>query len=283
MSPKGTAGRVRAAIRTCNLNDLTLARPLLSKWWGQAAPKTEDSMRPRQILLAAFLLGTTAVPAMAQPAATYDPQQLPAIQGRVAQYSLTPRGDVDGLILTNGIQVHLPPHLGNQLVQVVRPGDEVTVHGLKARALPLVQALSVTNDASGRGVVDTGPPPAPPGALATNSGWLQVRGRVRESLYGPRGDLNGALLENGTQVHLPPDQAWSLRNDLAPGRVLVAEGYGVSGPYGTSVDAREIGQSPTSLVRVGPPRPHGPKGHGPKGFPPPPPGGPGAPPPPPPG
>ena len=125
--------------------------------------------RLRTTLLAATLLAGLGGVAIAQmdramdtaapgaTAPTYDPQQLPAIKGRVAQYSLTPRGDVDGLILDDGTEVHLPPHLGAQLTATVKPGDAVTVHGLKARALPLVQAMQVTNDASGQSVTDAGP------------------------------------------------------------------------------------------------------------------------------
>src|SRR5579859_121496 len=111
-------------------------------------------MRTRHALLAATLLVGAACTARAQDVATYDPSQLPAFHGNVAQYSLTPRGDVDGLILTDGTEVHLPPHLGPQLVFVAKPGDGVTVHGLRARAIPMVQALSVTNDATGNVVTD---------------------------------------------------------------------------------------------------------------------------------
>jgi hypothetical protein len=98
-------------------------------------------MSTRYILLATTLFAMTATAVIAQPVATYDPQQLPAIQGQVAQYSLTPRGDVDGVILQDGTQVHLPPHLGAQLVQAVKPGDTVTIRGLKAQALPLIQCF----------------------------------------------------------------------------------------------------------------------------------------------
>jgi hypothetical protein len=121
--------------------------------------------------------------------------------------------------------------------------------------------------------------------------WLSVQGRVREPLYGPRGDINGALLDDGTQIHLPPDQASSLGQDLQAGRMLIAQGYGVAGAYGRSVDAQQIGENATQLVQVGP-GPLGPRG--PRGrrrpppppfgfgapFPPPSPGGPAAPPPP---
>jgi hypothetical protein len=33
-------------------------------------------------------------------------------------------------------------HLTNQIVFAVRPGDAVTIRGLKARALPLIKAAS---------------------------------------------------------------------------------------------------------------------------------------------
>src|SRR5579871_3935968 len=118
-------------------------------------------------LLAATLLagglGAAAAQDTGTNVATYDPNQLPAIQGKVAQYSLTPRGDVDGLILADGTEVHMPPHLGTQLVYSVKPGDAVTIHGLKARAIPMVQAMSVKNDATGATVTDNGAggPPGP--------------------------------------------------------------------------------------------------------------------------
>jgi hypothetical protein len=175
-------------------------------------------MRTRHALLAAALIGSGATIAQAQQAATYDPSQLPAIQGRVGQYSLTPRGDVDGLILADGTEVHLPPHLGTQLVFTVKPGDAVTVHGLRARAIPMVRALSVTNDATGNTVTDNGPggPPGPGGAQQ----MLTAQGHIKVQLHGPEGDLNGALLEDGTIVRLPPPEARRLAADLTPGAPL---------------------------------------------------------------
>ena len=59
-------------------------------------------MKTRYMLLAATLFAGGIGAAIAQSTATYDPAQLPAIQGKVAEYSLTPRGDVDGLILADG-------------------------------------------------------------------------------------------------------------------------------------------------------------------------------------
>src|SRR5438105_8913514 len=139
----------------------------------------------------------------------YDPQQLPMQRGEVQQFTLTPRGDIDGLILTDGTEVKTPPHLSTEIAYSVKPGDTVTIHGLRAAALPLVQAVSITDEQTGRTVVDNGPPgtgrrpgapptPAPwPGAPAAGPaapipGLTEVQGRVRMSLHGPQGDVNGA-------------------------------------------------------------------------------------------
>ncbi|MDB5365650.1 MAG: hypothetical protein JWM77_1577 [Rhodospirillales bacterium] len=201
-------------------------------------------MRTKFVLLAAPLLaGTSGAVALAQGAATYDPQQLPAVQGKVAQYSLNDRGDVDGLILEDGTEVHLPPHLGTQLVFAVRPGDAVTVRGLKARSLPLVQAMEVTADATGNTISDTGPAPARP---------MNVQGRVKAQLHGPEGDLNGVLLDDGTMVRLPPSEADRLAMSLAPGQTLYVEGDGVASPLGKVIAARAIGSNATQLARVAP-------------------------------
>src|SRR5712675_1845288 len=68
----------------------------------------------------------------------YDPQQFPSHRGQVLQFTLTPRGDIDGLILKDGTEVKTPPHLSTQIAYAIKPGDIVTIHGLHAAALPLV-------------------------------------------------------------------------------------------------------------------------------------------------
>ena len=229
-------------------------------------------MRTKHWLLAATLLVGGLGAAVAQNATTYDAAQLPAIQGKVAEYSLTPRGDVDGLILADGTEVHLPPHLGTQLVFAVKPGDDVTIRGLKARAIPMVQAMSVKNDATGTTVTDNGAgPPGQPGPRGGQQA-LTDTGRIKTQLHGPRGDLNGALLEDGTIVRLPPPEATRLATLLTAGASVTVQGQGIDGPLGRVIEARSIGADAEHLSQVAAPPP--PPGHRP------PPGGPDAPPPP---
>ncbi len=214
-------------------------------------------MRTVQSLLGATLLmAGVAGAAFGQAGPAYDPQQLPMLQGKVAQYSLTPRGEVDGLILEDGTEIRLPPHLGAQLVFVVRPGDRVTVHGLKARAIAMVQAISVANDATGATVTDNGP--GGPRGPRERGQPLSAQGYIKAQLHGPIGDLNGVLLEDGTIVRLPPDEADRLAAQLAPGQPLYVEGDGVANPLGKVIAAQQIGPNQSQLAQVQGPPPRGP-------------------------
>jgi hypothetical protein len=182
-----------------------------------------------------------------------DPAQLPETKGVIARYTLTPRGDVDGFLMRDGTQVHVPPHLSTQLVYTMRPGDAVTVRGLKALGVPLVDAVTVTNDASGQAVVDSGNGPRAAGQQ------LQAQGRVQTVLRGPRGEVNGAILEDGTILRLPPPEAQRFADLLRPGQTIAAQGEGLSGPIGTVIAAHAIGATPDRLAEIAapPPPPHG--------------------------
>ena len=99
------------------------------------------------------------------------------------------------------------------------------------------------------------------------------------ALHGPQGEVNGALLDDGTLLRFAPDRAEQLSALLTPRQSLVAEGVAVTNALGTVMDVQQIGPSRDRLVAVGPPaRPR--DGRGPAGSrrPPPPPNG--APPPP---
>ncbi|KWV57623.1 hypothetical protein AS156_38585 [Bradyrhizobium macuxiense] len=184
---------------------------------------------------------------------------MPAINGTVTRYTLTPRGDVDGLILTDGTEVHFPPHLSTQLVYAVRPSDAVTVRGLKALSVPLVAAVSITNDRSGQTVTDNGPGfgPGPKGPREAGQP-MTVQGRVQMALHGPRGDVNGVLIEDGTILRLPPPEAERFVALLAPGQAVTAQGDAITTPMGRVLDVQSIGPSPTQLSFIQ--RPPGKKG-----------------------
>ncbi len=196
-------------------------------------------------LLAASPLFLAGGLAYAQRPTVYDPAQLPEIKGKVAQYILTPRGDVDGLILADGTEVHVPPFLSTQVVATVKPGDAVTIHGLKARAIAMVAAASVANDATGV-TLTVHRPMEHHGAGAPQ----EASGKIKALLHEPRGEVAGAVLEDGTQVRLPPSEARRLTAQLAIGAPLTVRGEGYTGPLGHVVAARELGPDAQHLSRV---------------------------------
>jgi hypothetical protein len=193
---------------------------------------------------------------LAGAAPVYDPRQFPAINGTVTRYTLTPRGDVDGLILADGTEVHFPPHLSTQLVYAVKPGDAVTVRGLKALSIPLVAAVAITNDRSGQTVTDNGPGFGPGPKGPGDAGQpTSVQGRIQAALHGPREDVNGALLDDGTILRLPPPEAERLGALLAPGQMVATQGDAIVTPMGRVLDVQAIGPSLTQLSYIQRPAP----------------------------
>jgi hypothetical protein len=203
----------------------------------------------------------------------YDPQQFPAIRGELERLTLTGRGDVDGLILKDGTEVKTTPSLSTQIASLIKPGDHLTIHGLKAAALPLVRAVSVTEEGTKRTVTDAGmlaappPHPVPPKDQAPQA-RSEVSGKVRMALHGPQGEVDGVLLDSGTFVRFAPDQAMHLTALVQPGQSLVAQGDTVTNSFGTSMTAQLLGPSRDRLAAVAPmPRPmddRGPASRGPR-------------------
>jgi hypothetical protein len=212
-------------------------------------------------LLITTMLGAGAAVYAQSENPVWDATQLPETKGTVKQYTLTPRGDVDGLILNDGTEIKLPPHLTAQIVFAVKPGDAISVRGLKARALPLVDAASVTNTATGASVIDGGPPGGPGRGGNTET---SLTGKVAAPLHGKRGEVNGVLLENGTVLRLPPPEAERFQAMLQQGQTVAVRGVSLVTPLGTVVDVRAIGTTPEKLTELAAPPP--PRG-GPKGEP----------------
>ncbi len=222
--------------------------------------RTKSILLATAFLAAPMLAGAGIAVAQMRPpagitASNFDPAQLPEFKGKVAQYTLSPRGEVDGLILADGTEVQVPPHLSSALVFSVKPGDAVSIRGLKARAIPMVSAVTITNDASGAVIGDTSGGPA---------SVMEASGKIKEILHTPRGDVGGALLEDGTVLRLPPPEATKQASLLVVGGTIAVKGFGTSGPLGKAIGVMEIGPSADKLIKLAIPHghhgPHGPEG-----------------------
>ena len=192
--------------------------------------------------------------------------QLTSIRGTVSQYMMNPDGLVDGLLLGDNTIVRFPPHMSQQLVQAIKPQDLVRVDGF-FEFQGVIHAATITNVKSQQSVVDTPPspqyPPPAPNPYARQP--MTVSGTVKVLTYAPKGEIDGAVLDNGTIVHVPPPVGMQYANLFRVGASLAASGYGTANAYGRSLEPTAIGPSASQMQTVaaldnhrrGRPRKHG--------------------------
>lgn len=172
-----------------------------------------------------------------------DPQSLPATRGVVAQIFANGEGELDGLMLRNDQIVHFPPHLSAWIARHVRIGDKIAIRGLKARHGGSITAVSIVAK-DGKSIVDEGPYHGASGhkVLAKPIGPTETQGTVRSPIYGAKGEVHGALLDNGVVLRVPPHTASSLADYLSQGASIFASGAGLKGRYGYVIDVEELAQ-----------------------------------------
>ena len=197
-----------------------------------------------------------------------DPDHLPETTGTLGRFLLNPHGETDGMILTDGTEVHFPPHMAAEIRAAVRPGEIVKVRGARPRAADMIAAVAVES-VTGKRIVDQGPPhhekkkdkkEAHDPATKIERRKMGAAGVVERPLHGPKGEVRGALLQDGTIVRFPPREAAAIAGLLSPGAYLVALGEGLATELGTVIDAREIGATVDSIRPIKPKHETPPKG-----------------------
>lgn len=69
--------------------------------------------------------------------------QLPHVTSDVERFLLNLRGDADGMMLANGLEVHFPAYFSAEVRAAVREGDRVTIYGVVPRATSMLAAVSI--------------------------------------------------------------------------------------------------------------------------------------------
>ncbi|HEU4683622.1 MAG TPA: hypothetical protein VFS39_03870 [Nitrospira sp.] len=175
----------------------------------------------------------------------------PVAEGVVDRYLLHPRGEVNGLLLQDGTQMHVTSRAARRLIDIVQPGDRVRIHGRRIDRLPLVEGDVIVNVTDGATLtvpyrLDL---PIPPLEERPPVNEMKAHGTVRFLLYDHlKDDVNGVVLSDGTQVRLPPDVGARFPASLQPGMHLEVEGYGVDTPHGRVLEATAIGRKGRPLT-----------------------------------
>jgi hypothetical protein len=186
-----------------------------------------------------------------------DPDHLPHVLSKVERFLLNPRGDADGMILVNGLEVHFPPHLSASVCAAIRAGDSVRVYGVRPRSVAMISAVAIETE-DGQRILDTGPAkpkekakdPQPPKHRP-----MEAQGIVRRALHGPKGEVRGVLLDDATIVRVHPDAVDAIAGWLTPGQRLAVTGDGLLTELGTVIEARLMGPSKDALRPVKPKKP----------------------------
>ena len=135
------------------------------------------------------------------------------VRGTIESMTTAPKGEVDGAVLDDGTVLHWPPHLEDRFAEVAKKGARVTAEGsmrtgregdtrLEVRKLTNTDTdATVRNDEPGpREKRPKGPPPPPRRSERTET----VRGTVARLTTAPKGDVDGAVLDDGRVLHWPP-------------------------------------------------------------------------------
>ena len=180
----------------------------------------------------------------------------PVAEGIVTRYLLDPRGEIEGLMLQDGTQMHITSRAADKLLQAIKPGHHVRVHGRRQENVPLVQADVIFNASTG--TIFTVPFrldfPIPEQEQHLSMTEMKAEGKIEALLFhAPNGVVHGMLLSDGTQVRLPPDISEDLRRSFHPGEQVIAEGNGTANEYGRCLEALSMsvnGGKMTALDRA---------------------------------
>ena len=227
----------------------------------------------RSLLLLTLISAGTAYSSsgVAQPPGP--PPQAPArmsVDGKFAHYLVSPKGDIDGLVLEDATVARFPPHAIASDTTMLRPGDAVRVEGDAVNG-PTGRALVRASVSKGNVVIVRAdiPPPPPsggPGAGARpHRGGkhgpkdgkgphedsllsMTVTGKIQGFSTDPHGIVDGILFVDGTSARAGK-KARIETLGLKAGDTITVTGKGGNYPQGSSLEIETV-KLPSGEVRT---------------------------------
>jgi ribosomal protein L21 len=149
--------------------------------------------------------------------------------GNVERYLLNKEGLVDGLLLNDDKHVKFPPHLHDQILAAIKPGDTVEVVGKLGTPSVYgqeIEASIITNTQTKAVVTKKGKPKRKQKVNENNLTLIKIDDTVQHWLVDDDGKIRGAILTSGTQVHLAKPLAKQLEKVTKIGNRIKADGVG---------------------------------------------------------
>lgn len=168
----------------------------------------------------------------------------PAAQATVRRLLINPFGEVDGVLLDTGMIVTFPPHMSEALRTFVKPGDALSVKGYPEKPTQ-IKGYVLVNARSNQTLV-VHPKPAPGAQVPKHlrgAGLKEMsgQGEIRHLRYGGKGEINGAILADGTIIRFPRELSYRFGSLLQVGQSVSATGYGTQNDHGRAFEITALG------------------------------------------
>jgi hypothetical protein len=206
---------------------------------------------------------------------------LETVKGTVKGFTEAPKGEIDGMALSDGTVVHWPPHLEKKFTAIVKKGDRVEVVGRRVtlkQGEKLFEARTVTNlttkasytrdddkplppkdkkdkDKKDKKDKKDGPPPPKDKKDKERKRVVgpdrTVTGTIERFTAAPKGEIDGMVLSDGTVVHWPPHQERLFTTIVKKGDRVRVVGFDEIKPKGEQVlVVRSVTNLATKMTRV---------------------------------
>jgi hypothetical protein len=174
------------------------------------------------------------------------------IRGTLKRYLMNPRGEISGMLLTDGAQIKFLPSLSSKVTAIISPDDTVRLKGFK-ESKNVFTAHSITNFKTQHSV-DTlarflsevekdelygNTLPKSKRAMTNNIGFKKmiVTGTIQHQLFDDWGRVNAVILSDDSIVYLGKTGENEANVYIDVGRTITAKGYGTQNAYGKTLDA----------------------------------------------
>lgn len=198
-----------------------------------------------------------------------DPKGPPAgaeiltVRGTVKEFTTAPKGEKDGVTLTDGTWAHWPPHLEDHFSSIVAKGDRVKVTGWmetgkKGESKLEVSSLTNLNTNQTR-ENDRFPPAVVEGRTGPGSAFGEpviANGSVKEFTTAKKGEVDGFILSDDQWVHWPPHLSSRFADFVVRGDRVRVTGFKEVGKQGeTKLEVSTLTNLRTNRTVDNPDRP----------------------------
>jgi hypothetical protein len=204
-------------------------------------------------LIAAFVIGLAAVATVF--GLSFYQTQIATVTGKINQFLLGARGEVNGFVLDTGEQVRFSPETGAVVLQFAKTGDEIaatgkagtkTVYGQAFHAEKLIvnnQTITEIHEPKkGKPHPPKGDKPQPENQPeAQNGDELTASGAIKMFLVTPRGDVDGLILTSGEQLRFSPKVGYQITSaNIGSNANVTVAGHGAKTEHGTVIRAEKL-------------------------------------------